>query len=200
MARRKKPTSRARLAKASPLAERFGEVEAQAAIRAGTARLHAQDALPVIKVVGMSGAGKSTLVGRLRSAGYDARAVSQEHSAIPDLWRRFDPPWVLIFLTLDLDTQKRRRADVTWTPDYFRTEEARLASARSHADLRIDTSQLAAAEVYTIVESYLQRAQIRHAAAPLQPLPSTGSASRRASDPRPPAATGPEGAASDSQA
>ena len=51
--------------------------------------------LPVIKVVGVSAGGKSTLVRALREHGYDARAVSQEHSHSATLWKQFDVPRVL---------------------------------------------------------------------------------------------------------
>ncbi|MEX1020340.1 MAG: hypothetical protein WDZ49_11825 [Litorilinea sp.] len=176
MARRKKQSTRPPKQAAAHLTE----ADAQSAIELGTIALHNDDRnLPIIKVVGMSGAGKSTLVRRLRAAGYNARAVSQEHSAIQELWRQFDHPLILIYLTLSLEVQRSRRADVTWTPDYFRTEEARLGSARAHADVRIDTSNLTPDNVYDVAVSYLRAANVRHATVPLQPLPSTGSASRR---------------------
>ena len=59
--------------------------------------------LPVIKVVGVSAGGKSTLVRLLRERGYDARAVSQEHSEVPTLWKQFEPPRVLIYLDTTLE-------------------------------------------------------------------------------------------------
>ncbi len=85
--------------------------------------------LPIIKVVGMSAAGKSTLVGRLREVGYDARPVSQEHSNMPELWRHFGEPAVLIFLNVSLEGQQTRRPDVAWTPRWHQQESERLASA-----------------------------------------------------------------------
>ncbi len=71
--------------------------------------------LPVIKVVGVSASGKSTLVKGLRAAGYDARPVSQEHSNVPDLWKQFDFPKVLIYLDVTLAMQEKRRPDVEWS-------------------------------------------------------------------------------------
>lgn len=158
----------------------LSETEADATIHSETRRLQTDpEHLPIIKVLGMSGAGKSTLVKRLRAAGYNARAVSQEHSEVPRLWREFGRALVLIYLTLTLDTQEARREDVSWTPEYFKLEERRLASARANADLRIDTSKLTPEEVYAIALAYLRRAKVLHADRALQPLPSTGSASHR---------------------
>jgi hypothetical protein len=136
--------------------------------------------LPLIKVVGMSGSGKSTFVNRLRRAGYHARPVSQEHSEIADLWQQFDRPLVLIYLSLSLEAQKLRRADVNWTPEYYKIEEKRLEMARNHADLRIDTTHLTPDEVYNLAVAYLGKLNLRRAQVSLHPLPSTGSTSSRA--------------------
>ena len=141
------------------------------------------ESLPLIKVVGASGSGKSTLVSKLRQAGYNARPVSQEHSSIPDLWQQFDRPAVLIFLDVDLESQRRRRPDVTWTDEALHLERQRLAHARDHADLKINTSALSPERVLGLVVAYLRHARIRHADHPLAPLPATGGAQR----PAPPA-------------
>jgi hypothetical protein len=136
--------------------------------------------LPLIKVVGVSASGKSTLVAGLRQAGYDARPVSQEHSNVPDLWRQFEPPRYLIYLSVSLDSQQLRRPDVTWTASNRRTEEARLAHAREHADLRIDTTHFSARDVLRLACTDLRRRRISHAAVPLAPVLATGSSSTRA--------------------
>jgi RNase adaptor protein for sRNA GlmZ degradation len=140
--------------------------------------------LPVIKVVGISGSGKSTLVRALRAAGYDARPVSQEHSNVPTLWQQFDRPAYLIFLNASVDNQNTRRQDVTWSSDAHQEEARRLAHAREHADLRIDTGDLTPQGVYNVAKSFLTRKRVRHANAPLPPLPPTGSALRPSVAPR----------------
>ncbi|MEZ4609658.1 MAG: hypothetical protein R2838_05315 [Caldilineaceae bacterium] len=89
----------------------------------------------------MSASGKSTLVQALRVRGYNARPVSQEHSNVPDLWQQFDKPRVLILLDVTLDAQRQRRPDVTWTRVAFHRVEP-VASARSRADLQVNTSDL----------------------------------------------------------
>jgi hypothetical protein len=132
--------------------------------------------LPVIKVVGISGSGKSTLVSALRADGYDARPVSQEHSKVANLWQQFDRPTYLVYLNASLENQRARRQDVTWSAAALEEETARLAHAREHADLRIDTGGLAPSGVYQLIRSYLIRRRVRHAKTPLEERPATGSA------------------------
>jgi hypothetical protein len=132
--------------------------------------------LPIIKVVGISGSGKSTLVRGLRAAGYDARPVSQEHSHVPNLWQQFDRPAFLIYLHANLEDQRARRPDVTWTALAHQEEVQRLRHAREHADLRIDTGNLTPNGVLQIALRFLTSKRVRHAAQPLDPLPATGSA------------------------
>ncbi|MFN8445259.1 MAG: hypothetical protein U0175_31010 [Caldilineaceae bacterium] len=134
--------------------------------------------LPIIKVVGVSGGGKSTLVKALRNAGYDARPVSQEHSNVPDLWKQFEFPKVLIFLDVSLAAQKERRPDNDWTEAARQEELQRLAHAISHSDLRIDTSQLAPAQVAQVALAFLNAQNISQAKEPLPPVKATGSASQ----------------------
>jgi hypothetical protein len=95
--------------------------------------------LPLIKIAGVSASGKSTLVRGLREAGYNARAVSQEHSHVPDLWRQFDRPHLLVYLNTELAVQQARRPDVSWTAAELAEERERLAHAQAHADLQINT-------------------------------------------------------------
>jgi len=134
--------------------------------------------LPLIKVVGISASGKSTLVTKLRQAGYNARPVSQEHSHITELWRQFEPPSLLIYLETTLEAQRLRRPDVTWEAAYLQTERMRLAHARDHADLRINTAALTPDTVWQIVKVFIQQQRIQHADQPLAPLAATGSALR----------------------
>jgi shikimate kinase len=134
--------------------------------------------LPLIKVVGLSAAGKSTLVKGLRDLGYQARPASQEHSAIPDLWRKIRPPAVLIFLEIDGATQRVRRPDVAWTEQMLAVESQRLVHARSHADLIIDTSHQPASAVLAQAVAFLQERGIIHGEHPLPDLPGTGGSER----------------------
>jgi hypothetical protein len=101
--------------------------------------------VPRVAVVGPCAAGKSTLVAALRERGYDAHAVGQEHSGVPYLWRLGEPD-LLIFLDVDIPTTGRRR-NSAWPADLYETQQARLANAREHAALYLDTSPLTAREV-----------------------------------------------------
>jgi hypothetical protein len=118
----------ARRAEVSPSGWRQGEVAA-----------------PRVAVVGPCASGKSTLVAALRERGYDAHAVGQEHSGVPFLWQLGEPD-LLIFLNVDVPTTGRRRNSV-WPADLYEAQQARLANAREHAALYLDTSPLTAAEV-----------------------------------------------------
>lgn len=132
--------------------------------------------LPIVKVVGVSASGKSTLVQRLRQRGYDARPVSQEHSEVPDLWQRFDKPFVLIHLSADIHAQKRRKPDQKWTYAELAREQRRLAHAREAADIRIDTSGVEPERVCEIAVTLLRKIGVRHTDSPLPPVRATGSA------------------------
>ncbi|MEZ4710299.1 MAG: hypothetical protein R3A44_24055 [Caldilineaceae bacterium] len=130
--------------------------------------------LPLIKVVGISGAGKSTLVKGLRRLGYDAYPVSQEHSGMPDLWRQYGEPRVLIYLEVDLDAQRARRPDVAWTSPALYEEHVRLKHARDHAHLRIKTSQMEPEQVLALALTFLKHEKILHAEESLPPVRKTG--------------------------
>lgn len=128
----------------------------------------------LVKVVGVSAAGKSTLARALRAAGYDARPISQEHSGAPTLWKQFGVPRVLIYLDVSLEAQRTRRTDVVWSAENRSDEVARLANARTHADLVIDTSGQGGADVLAIALAFLQGKGVRRSSAPLPPLGETG--------------------------
>lgn len=133
-----------------------------------------QQKLPVIKVVGVSASGKSTLVRALREHGYDARAVSQEHSYSATLWKQFDVPRILVYLDSTLEAQQQRRPDVTWDAANLAAERQLLQNAQAEADLRLNTAQLSGAEVLHLAIAYLRTKRIRHAPAPLSPPGETG--------------------------
>ncbi|MCY3711272.1 MAG: hypothetical protein OXG26_20480 [Caldilineaceae bacterium] len=135
--------------------------------------------LDLVKIVGVSAAGKSTLVAGLRELGYNARPVAQEHSQVPDMWQRIRPPELLIFLDADLTAQGERRPDVSWNEPWRRTELERLAHARSHANLVIDTSHLSLENVLQQTVEFLRVSSVEAAPGPLAALPRTGSVWRQ---------------------
>ena len=108
-----------------------------------------------VAVVGPCVSGKSEVVTTLRAAGYDARHVVQEHSYVPRMWQQISQPDVLIYLDVDYPTARARRPYITWGPERLREQAGRLAHAREHCDLYIDTSPLTIEEVRDRVISFL---------------------------------------------
>lgn len=109
-----------------------------------------------VAVVGPCVSGKSELVGALRSAGYEARHVVQEHSYVPTMWQQMARPDLLIYLDVDYPTAKARRPRIQWGPERLTDQEQRLAHARQHCDLYLDTSSLTLEEVREEALSLLQ--------------------------------------------
>ncbi len=106
-----------------------------------------------VGVVGPCGAGKSTLVERLRGK-FNIRAISQEHSYVPDMWRRVHPTDVLVYLDASLETIARRR-NIAWKQDRLDALNHRLRHARAHADLYLPTDDLSPEAVASAVETFL---------------------------------------------
>ena len=100
----------------------------------------------LVGVVGPCGAGKSTLVQGLERAGYDCRHIAQEHSYVPYMWRRITNPAILIFLTASYPVCTARRR-LNWTKEDYFEQLRRLAHARQHADLVVETDRLSAEQV-----------------------------------------------------
>ena len=110
-----------------------------------------------VAIVGPCAAGKSTLVKALREAGYEARHPAQEHSYVPDMWLRLVNPDVLIYLDVDYEVLLARRPNFG-EREYLEREKARLAHARAHADLVVDTNGLTAEAVRELVLEALEAA------------------------------------------
>lgn len=99
-----------------------------------------------LAIVGPCGAGKTTLERGLKQAGYEARAIVQEHSFVPDLWQRFTQPELLIFLQASRSVGAARR-QMQWSEAEWQEQQHRLQHAREHADLLIDTDELTIQQV-----------------------------------------------------
>jgi hypothetical protein len=111
---------------------------------------------PRIVVVGPCAAGKSTLVGNLRPKGFDIRSCVQEHSGVPDLWRRFSKAEVLIYLDAELPTIAQRQGRSDWTQARLDTQRERLALARAKCDYYLPTDDLTRQEVAERAEEFLR--------------------------------------------
>jgi deoxyadenosine/deoxycytidine kinase len=112
-----------------------------------------------VTIVGPCAAGKTTLVAHLREQGLDAHAVAQEHSGVAYL-RQLAEPDLLIFLDVDLPTTAIRRKR-EWPADLYATQHERLAHARRHADLYLDSSAIPADEVARQVSEFVAEYQKR---------------------------------------
>lgn len=114
------------------------------------------DSLPRVAVVGPCSAGKSTLLPSLKEAGYRARSPAQEHSIVPDMWRRLYEPQVLIYLDVTYEQARARRPHIDGGPQRLADQHRKLAHARQHSDYYLDTSGLTPQEVSRRVLRFLE--------------------------------------------
>jgi len=104
----------------------------------------------LIGVVGPCGAGKSSLVAGLQAHGFMVRHIAQEHSYVPDMWKRLTNPDILVYLDVSYqNTVIRRKLD--WTVDEYQEQLRRLRHARQYADLVVDTNPLSIDQVREVV-------------------------------------------------
>ncbi len=109
-----------------------------------------------IAIVGPCSAGKTTLGKTLKEAGFTVRQPAQEHSLAPDMWRRLSRPDVLIYLDVDYENTLLRRPHQDGGPQRVTDQNKRLAHARKHCDLYIDTNGLTLEEVRAKALAFLE--------------------------------------------
>lgn len=107
-----------------------------------------------IAVVGVCASGKTTLVKGLKDAGYDAYNVAQEHSGIHNFWNKHHPD-ILVMIDATLPAIKKRRL-VYWDQERLDVQHRRLADAKAHANLFIQTDAYNADEVREQVIDYIE--------------------------------------------
>ena len=111
-----------------------------------------------IKVVGPCASGKSVLVAQLRALGCDAHSAAQDHSYVPDMWQRLNPPDLLVYLDVTLaEAWKRGRSGAGWDQAYLDVEHHRLRHARAHCDLYLPTGGLTEEQVLQEVLDFLEQ-------------------------------------------
>jgi cytidylate kinase len=110
----------------------------------------------IVGIVGPCGAGKTTLIKSLNPGEIILRHIAQEHSYVPDMWKRITNPDVLIFLDVSYPVTITRK-QLNWTLSEYQNEQNRLAHARSHADLYIDTTDMTITEVVEKVTGFLSK-------------------------------------------
>ena len=108
------------------------------------------DEEPVIGVVGPCAAGKSTLVSDLRSRGYQARHIAQEHSYVQDMWKQISNPDILVYLDVSFEISIKRTGS-NWARVIYEKQVQRLLHAKQHADLYINTNDLSPEQVIEFV-------------------------------------------------
>jgi len=113
-----------------------------------------QEEHPKIGIVGPCSAGKSTLAEALKKRAYPVRHIAQEHSQVPDMWKRLGDPDLLIYLDVSYQVSMRRRP-LNMSAAEFAEQVRRLRNAFGEADLYIHTDELSPSEVLQRVENYL---------------------------------------------
>jgi deoxyadenosine/deoxycytidine kinase len=101
---------------------------------------------PLIGIVGPCGSGKSTLIAGLEGRGYHCRHIAQEHSYVQAMWQIITRPDLLIYLHASFNNCTKRRK-LNWREADYTEQLRRLAHARQHASLVIDTDELTISEV-----------------------------------------------------
>ena len=108
----------------------------------------------IIAIVGVCASGKTTLVRALKTAGFKAYNVAQEHSCIKKFWNKHEPD-VLIMIDAGLAAIKKRRL-VYWDESRLQAQHERLRDARAHADLYLQTDDLTEQEVLEKVIAFIK--------------------------------------------
>lgn len=110
----------------------------------------------LIGIVGPCAAGKTTLTSGLKTYGYSARPIAQEHSYAPAMWKIIAKPDVLIFLEVSYENTIQRR-NLNWTHSEYIEQLHRLRHARESADFSIDTNSLTIPQVLERAVNFLRR-------------------------------------------
>jgi hypothetical protein len=103
------------------------------------------------------------LVDNLRPRGYKIKSCTQEHSFVPQLWKKFAGADVLIFLDVELLTIAQRQNRTRWPAHRLELQRQRLAHARAHCDFYLKTDTLSREEVADAVDAFLQTQAARSA-------------------------------------
>jgi len=110
----------------------------------------------LIGVVGPCGSGKSTLIAGLEAHGYRCRHIAQEHSYVQSMWQVITKPDILIYLHSSFENCTARRS-LGWRLADYEEELRRLAHARQHANITIDTTTLQIRDVLQRALEFLER-------------------------------------------
>jgi ABC-type Mn2+/Zn2+ transport system ATPase subunit len=109
----------------------------------------------LIGVVGPCGSGKSTLIAGLEKNGYSCRHIAQEHSYVQAMWQKIGKPDILIYLNASFPISTSRR-QLNWLEKDHSEQLRRLAHAREHAHLVVNTDDLTPEEVLQKALDFLE--------------------------------------------
>ena len=110
---------------------------------------------PLVGVVGPCGSGKSTLIAGLEKHGYRCRHIAQEHSYVQAMWQVIAKPDILIYLAASFPVSTSRR-QLNWRQKDHEEQLQRLAHARQHASLVVNTDMLTPEQVLQKVLDHLE--------------------------------------------
>lgn len=114
-------------------------------------------ARPMVGIVGPCCAGKTTLARTLAAQGFAAKPIAQEHSFAPRMWQQIGRADLLIYLDVSHPVAQARRW-MNWQPADLDEQRRRLAHARAHCDLYLDTDPLSVEAVQQAVTDFLKAA------------------------------------------
>ena len=83
----------------------------------------------------------------LRARGYQVKEIMQEHCAAPAMWQRITNPDVLVYLDVQPEVAAQREGLSKPSSWWAEEREVRLAHARQHCDIYVDTSNFSPDEV-----------------------------------------------------
>jgi len=109
----------------------------------------------LIGVVGPCGSGKTTLITGLEGEGFQCRHIAQEHSYVPNMWKRITNPDLLVYLNSSFEVSTQRRK-LNWNEAEYQEQLRRLDHARQYADLIIETDDLSPVEVLERALSFIK--------------------------------------------
>ena len=109
----------------------------------------------IVGLVGVCASGKTTLGAKLRARGYKVKHIAQEHSYVQAMWQIISKPDILIYLGASFPVSTARRK-LNWQEKDHTEQLRRLAHAREHAQLIVNTDDLTPAQVLQTTVDFLQ--------------------------------------------
>jgi len=110
----------------------------------------------VIGIVGPCKSGKTVLKRNLKPLGWTIRHIAQEHSYVPDMWKKIANPDILIYLDATFETTLKR-SSLAWNQSEYQEQLKRLTHAKANADLIIQTDSLNPEQITEIVLKFIEK-------------------------------------------